>query len=73
MWLAFFLYEVLKRFEEIAALQADQPFGEQCKVEAEKLKSNIDKHAWDGEWYKRAWFDYGIPLGSSIDEECKID
>ncbi|MFZ1825951.1 MAG: hypothetical protein WAU21_10135, partial [Chitinophagales bacterium] len=38
-----------------------------------KLKANIDKSAWDGEWYKRAWFDDGTPLGSKTDEECMID
>lgn len=37
------------------------------------MKENINKHAWDGEWYKRAWFDSGIPLGSHASDECQID
>ncbi len=48
-------------------------FANECKKQAQQLKENIDKNAWDGEWYKRAWFDDGTPLGSSVNEECKID
>jgi cyclic beta-1,2-glucan synthetase len=73
VWMAFFLYEILTRFVEIAILHNDQPFAEKCKKEAQKLKTNIDKNAWDGNWYTRAWFDNGTPLGSSLNEECKID
>lgn len=73
VWLAFFLYEILIQFVEIADLHTDTVFATICKNQAEQLKINIDKHAWDGEWYKRAWFDDGTPLGSSKNEECKID
>ncbi len=73
VWLAFFLYEILNRFGETASLHNDTTFADTCKKEATKLKANIDKSAWDGEWYKRAWFDDGTPLGSKTDEECKID
>jgi cyclic beta-1,2-glucan synthetase len=73
VWLAFFLYEILIQFIPVAHLQNDFDFADICKKEAEKLKENIDRYAWDGEWYKRAWFDDGTPLGSATDEECKID
>ncbi len=73
VWLAFFLYEILNRFAETAILHNDTAFSDTCINEAKKLKENIDKHAWDGEWYKRAWFDDGTPLGSKTNEECKID
>ena len=73
VWLAFFLYEILIRFAYIAGLQNDAAFATACKNHAQQLKQNIDKSAWDGEWYKRAWFDNGTPLGSKNDEECKID
>ena len=73
VWLAFFLYEILNSFAETASLHNDLVFSDTCKNEAKQLKENIDKHAWDGEWYKRAWFDDGTPLGSKINEECKID
>jgi cyclic beta-1,2-glucan synthetase len=73
VWLAFFLYEILNSFAETASLHNDLTFSDTCTNEAKKLKENIDKHAWDGEWYKRAWFDDGTPLGSNSNEECKID
>ncbi len=73
VWLAFFLYEILTSFTETARLHNDLTFLNTCKNEAQKLKENIDKHAWDGEWYKRAWFDDGTPLGSKSNEDCKID
>ncbi|MEP7278005.1 MAG: cyclic beta 1-2 glucan synthetase, partial [Bacteroidota bacterium] len=73
VWLAFFLYDILSSFAETAVLHNDLPFSNTCNAAAKKLKENIDKHAWDGEWYKRAWFDNGSPLGSSVNEDCKID
>lgn len=73
VWLAFFLYDVLTRFVPIALLKNDAPFANQCKDQAEQLRKNIREHAWDGEWYRRAYFDDGAPLGSKENEECKID
>jgi cyclic beta-1,2-glucan synthetase len=73
VWLAFFLYGILNNFEEIATIHNDNEFAEICKNQAIELKANIDKSAWDGDWYKRAWFDNGTPLGSKVNEECKID
>ena len=73
VWLAFFLYDILIRFAEIASLKNDEPFAKRCKDEAEKLRINISEHAWDGEWYRRAYFDDGTPLGSKDNVECKID
>ena len=73
VWLAFFLYDVLIRFTEIAEFKNDINFLEKCNKEAEKLQTNIEKNGWDGEWYRRAYLDDGRPLGSSTNEECKID
>jgi cyclic beta-1,2-glucan synthetase len=73
VWLAFFLYEILNRFGETAGLHKDSTFADTCKKESDTLKANIDKSAWDGEWYKRAWFDDGTPLGSKTNDDCKID
>lgn len=73
VWLAFFLYDILIRFEKNANLHSDPAFSDECKKQSQQLKESIDKHAWDGEWYKRAWFDDGTPLGSAVNEECKID
>jgi cyclic beta-1,2-glucan synthetase len=73
VWMGFFLYEILIQFAETAYLFNDAAFAGECKKQAQQLSENIDKHAWDGQWYKRAWFDNGTALGSSVNEECKID
>src|SRR5205823_1572632 len=46
---------------------------EKYSIEAEKLRANIEAHGWDGEWYRRAYFDDGTPLGSATNPECQID
>ncbi len=73
IWLAFFLYSVLTRFSEIARLHKDEAFSGECQAAAAQLKANIAAHGWDGEWYRRAYFDDGSPLGSASNEECRID
>ena len=73
VWLGFFLFEVLTTFVEIARLHKDQPFVERCQQQAEQLRGNLDQHAWDGQWYRRAWFDDGSMLGSAANAECQID
>jgi cyclic beta-1,2-glucan synthetase len=73
VWLGFFLYEVLVRFAELARLRGDPAFADQCREEAARLRGNIEEHGWDGEWYRRAYFDDGSPLGSAGNAECRID
>jgi cellobiose phosphorylase len=73
IWLAFFLYAVLTRFSEIARLHKDEAFAAECLGAARKLSANIEKNGWDGEWYRRAYFDDGSPLGSAGNAECRID
>ena len=73
VWLAFFQYDVLIRFTKLALLHGDTTFSTMCKEQALQLRENIKLHAWDGEWYLRAFFDDGTPLGSKNNAECKID
>ncbi|MDY0219948.1 MAG: glucoamylase family protein [Desulfobacterium sp.] len=73
VWLAFFMCEVLSRFCTVARLMDDMDFHRQCGLEGDMLRRNIKNHGWDGEWYLRAYFDDGTPLGSSISQECRID
>ena len=73
VWLAFFLCDVLTRFARLAREHGDPAFAERCLAQARKLKQNIERHAWDGEWYRRAYFDNGEPLGSRDNPECQID
>jgi len=73
VWLGFFFYTVLTRFSDIAKIYGDHAFAEHCQAESAKLRLNIEAGAWDGEWYRRAYFDDGTPLGSAENDECQID
>ena len=73
VWLAFFLYDILIQFSELATRHGDATFAERCQKEAGILQANIEQHAWDGNWYRRAYFDDGTPLGSTTNQECRID
>ena len=73
IWLGFFLHDVLMQFANVAQLHGDPAFVELCRKEAAQLRQNIEQHGWDGEWYLRAYFDDGTPLGSAGNPECQID
>jgi len=73
VWLAFFLYDVLMQFSEVARRTLDLSFAERCLQGAAALRENIEQNGWDGEWYCRAYFDDGTPLGSASNPECSID
>jgi len=73
VWLAFFLYDVLSRFAGLAQHRGDAGFAATCTAEAARLRASIEEHAWDGGWYRRAYYDSGEPLGSATSAECQID
>ncbi len=73
VWLGFFLCEVLKQFSKLALLHGDPDFAERCSADRARLSQNIEQHAWDGAWYRRAYFDDGAPMGSAHNSECQID
>ncbi|MDO8545377.1 MAG: glucoamylase family protein [Opitutaceae bacterium] len=73
VWLAFFLHDVLIRFAALARTRPDPVFADRCIEQAHLLQQNIERHAWDGAWYRRAYFDNGEPLGSRSNPECQID
>jgi cellobiose phosphorylase len=73
VWLAFFLCHVLGEFAKVARLREDRSFADRCETEAKQLRQRIEENAWDGGWYRRAYFDDGSPLGSSENVECQID
>src|SRR5512143_1880418 len=73
VWLGFFLYQVLNQFTEVARARGDLPFVERCQRETAQLRRNIEQNGWDGQWYRRAYFDDGTPLGSARNPECQID
>jgi cellobiose phosphorylase len=73
VWLAFFLYDVLVEFGALAERRGDAAFATRCAGAAKQLAEAIEKNAWDGAWYRRAYFDDGSPLGSKTNHECQID
>ncbi|MEO8343338.1 MAG: glycosyl hydrolase family 65 protein, partial [Gallionella sp.] len=73
VWLAWFLYENLQLFADLARGRDDPAFAQICSEQAVLLRNNIETHAWDGGWYRRAYFDDGTPLGSFANDECQID
>ena len=73
IWLAFFFYDVLMRFANLARKRNEIAFAERCRTQARQLQENVEQHGWDGQWYRRAYFDSGEPLGSQSNLECRID
>lgn len=73
VWLGFFLYDTLQQFADVARARGDDAFAGYCLEQAQRLRENLESHAWDGQWYRRAWFDDGTQLGSAQSDECKID
>jgi cyclic beta-1,2-glucan synthetase len=73
VWLGWFLCEVLKRFEPLCDSRGELERGAKYKTAREKLADSLHEHAWDGQWYRRAFTDGGTWLGSLHNEECRID
>jgi cellobiose phosphorylase len=73
VWVGWFLADVLRRFAPLAAARGDHDRAEWCRAQIARLQAAIHESAWDGAWYRRAYFDDGTPLGSHENEECCID
>jgi cyclic beta-1,2-glucan synthetase len=73
VWLAWFLHATLARFAPIIQAQGDSSLAERYRERAEILRQSIEKHSWDGDWYRRGYYDDGTALGSAANEECRID
>lgn len=73
VWLGFFLYQVINQFIGFTKVYNKKFKLKEFKDFNEKLKDNLNKKAWDGDYYLRAYFDNGDTLGSHENKECKID
>ncbi|MBX6313467.1 MAG: glycosyl transferase family 36, partial [Isosphaeraceae bacterium] len=73
VWVAWFLIAILRPFARLAEARGDAERAAWCREAAEALRQAIEAHAWDGAWYRRAYFDDGTPLGSAENDECQID
>jgi len=73
VWLAWFLADTYRRFAELSAGRNEAARAAGYRKQADELVAAIDQSAWDGAWYRRAYFDDGTPLGSATNDECQID
>ena len=73
VWLAWFLITTLRKFATHADKRGDAAMRDEVLATADGYAEAIERSAWDGEWYRRAYFDDGSPLGSRTSDECKID
>jgi cyclic beta-1,2-glucan synthetase len=73
VWLGWFLLVNLTEFARIAEFRGETQRAANWRRRAASLQASLDAEAWDGEWYKRAFFDDGTPLGSAKNDECQID
>ena len=73
VWVAWFLIALLGPFADLAEGRGDGERAARYRAEADRLLDAVERHAWDGAWYLRAFYDDGTPLGTSAAEECRID
>jgi cyclic beta-1,2-glucan synthetase len=73
VWMVWFLLSILPEFAVIADRRGEAQRAARYREHAERLRSAVEAVAWDGDWYLRAFFDDGTPLGSHAAGECKID
>ena len=71
-WLGFFLHGILGDFANLSAERGDEPRAERYRTQAARLANALEL-AWDGEWYRRGYYDDGSALGSAARDECRID
>jgi cyclic beta-1,2-glucan synthetase len=72
VWLGWFLVSILRPFADLAQTRGDAAKATHYRRTATKITKAVEQ-AWDGEWYRRAYFDDGTPLGSKENSECQID
>jgi cyclic beta-1,2-glucan synthetase len=73
IWLGWFLFATLNNFADICELMSDHKRTQEYRSQANTILKALAATAWDGEWYRRAYYDDGSPLGSAENNECKID
>ncbi|MFC6487956.1 GH36-type glycosyl hydrolase domain-containing protein [Nitratireductor sp. GCM10026969] len=72
VWLGWLLLRAIELFAPLAEGR-DPSRAERWRAHAASVREALERHAWDGEWYRRATFDDGTWLGSKESEECRID
>ena len=73
MWLGWFLHTTLWELARLAEARGEHARAAAWRAHVAALKAALEQHGWDGDWYRRAYFDDGTPLGSAGNAECRID
>jgi cyclic beta-1,2-glucan synthetase len=73
VWLAWFLNANLRAFAPLAEARGEAARATAWRAHKTALEAAVEREAWDGDWYRRAYFDDGTPLGTAQDNECRID
>jgi cyclic beta-1,2-glucan synthetase len=73
VWLGWLLHSALTSFASLANQRGAPEQATGWLQHAAALKASLEQHGWDGDWYRRAYFDDGTPLGSVANNECRID
>ncbi|MBI1818354.1 MAG: phosphorylase [Deltaproteobacteria bacterium] len=73
VWLGWFLHATLCAFAPLADGRVEQARATTWRCCAAALRESLEREAWDGDWYRRGYFDDGTPLGSASNDECRID
>jgi cyclic beta-1,2-glucan synthetase len=73
VWLGWFLHTNLVEFAAYADRRGQSDRARAWRGHAASLRAALDREAWDGDWFRRAFFDDGTPLGSASNDECRID
>jgi cyclic beta-1,2-glucan synthetase len=73
VWLGWFLHTVMEAMAPIAEARGEHDRASRWRTHMKGLRRALERHGWDGDWYRRAFFDDGTPLGSAANVECRID
>ncbi len=73
VWLGWFLHAVLAEWADLADARGEGKRAERWRGHVSALKESLEREAWDGDWYRRAYFDDGAPLGAVVNDACRID
>jgi len=73
VWLGWFLCKTLREFADHSAERGDDAVAAELLAIADAYSVAVETTSWDGEWYRRAYYDDGAPLGSHVNTECRID
>ena len=73
VWLAWFLCPLVAGMAPLAQARGDHARAQRWLLAAQGWQAALQGPAWDGQWYVRAFFDNGQPLGSHANPQARID